>query len=91
LGAAAYAGAEGEGRAQRNLDRFVEAHVVRVSPWLAGKEGKTRSVGGEEVWVEEREGRRRFVMPDGVEVVRVADKVVNGEVWVLGGVVNYDA
>jgi len=54
LGADAYGGSEGEGRAQRNLRRFVEAHVVPVSPWKEGE--KVRTVGGGEVWWEEREG-----------------------------------
>lgn len=90
LGTNAYVGEDGEGRAQKNIEKFVEAHVVRVSPWKAGEGNKLKTVGGEEVWVEEREGLR-YIMPGNVGVVRVADRVANGEVWVLNGVINYDA
>ena len=56
---------------------------------------KARTLADTEVWVEEREGngeggKRRFVMPDGVQVQRVAEKVGDGEVWILDGVLNYD-
>lgn len=73
---------------------FVRAHVV-VGELVTGKEGKqgvkkARTLADTEVWVEEREGGRRVVMPDGVEVQTVAEKVVNGEVWILDGVLNYD-
>lgn len=54
LGANAYGGSEGEGRAQGNLKRFVEAHVVPESPWKEGE--KVKTVGGGEVWWESREG-----------------------------------
>lgn len=54
LGANAYGGSEGEGRAQGNLRRFVEAHVVPESPWGEGE--KVKTVGGGEVWWESREG-----------------------------------
>jgi len=86
LGVKAYAGAEGEGRAQKNLDRFVEAHVVRGD--LGVKGSKLKTVQGSEVWVEEKEGKI-VVMPGTVEIIRVAERVGNGEVWVLGGVLNY--
>lgn len=81
VGADAYEGDEGRERAQRNLRRFVEAHLVTQSPW----EGKARTVsGGEgdkgrEVWWEWR-GAKRVVMPDEVEVEKVASQVANGEV-----------
>lgn len=48
----AYKGDEGKDRAQRNLQRFVEAHLVPVSPWREGEEVET--VGGGKVsWVKE--------------------------------------
>ena len=56
LGAEAYEGNEGEDRAHRNLRRFVEAHVVPVSPWPQGEKAET--VGGSKVWWEDREGIR---------------------------------
>lgn len=83
LGASAYEGDEGKERADRNLRRFVEAHLVTVSPWAEGKEkGAARTVegagGARELWWEEKEGKR-VIMPDGVEVERVASQVANGE------------
>lgn len=80
-GVNAYEGEDGRQKAEDNLKRFVEAHLVQGSPW----DGKLRTVsGGEqgkgrEVWWEEREGKR-YVMPDGVEVESVASRVANGEV-----------
>jgi hypothetical protein len=57
LGASAYEGGEGHGRAQRNLQRFVEAHLVPVSPWQEGE--KIRPIGGDrEIWWEEKGGTR---------------------------------
>ena len=56
LGEAAYAGPEGEDRAHGNLRRFVEAHIVPVSPWKEGE--KVASVGGSHVWWESREGKK---------------------------------
>jgi hypothetical protein len=48
----AYKGDEGKDRAQRNLQKFVEAHLVPVSPWREGEEVET--VGGGKVkWVKE--------------------------------------
>ena len=56
FGANAYAGSEGEDRAHRNLRRFVEAHVVPVSPWKEGE--KVNSAGGGQIWWESKEGQR---------------------------------
>ncbi|KAK2794640.1 hypothetical protein FQN50_009879 [Emmonsiellopsis sp. PD_5] len=84
----AYAGAEGEGRAQRNLRRFVEAHMVPVTPWGEGEAGKVRTVGGGEVRWEKR-GGKIFIQPGNVEVQKIAKKVSNGEVWILKGIINY--
>lgn len=70
LGANAYGGSEGEGRAQRNLRRFVEAHVVPVSPWKEGE--KVKTVGGGEVWWEEREGGK---------IVCICFGELEGEKW----------
>ncbi|MCJ1272702.1 hypothetical protein MMC21_000489 [Puttea exsequens] len=78
LGAKAYEGESGEGRAQRNLRRFSEAHIVPRSPWGEGE--RVRSMGGGEVWWEGREGRK-VVMPGEVEVKSVVSRVANGEIW----------
>lgn len=56
LGANAYQGQSGEDRAQRNLRRFVEAHVVPVSPWKEGE--KVDSIGGGKLWWEEKDGKK---------------------------------
>jgi hypothetical protein len=57
LGANAYEGEPGEERAQENLKRFVEAHVVPVSPWKEGEKVKTLSGG--EVWWESKDGVKK--------------------------------
>jgi len=93
FGTSAYEGADGEGRAQRNREGFVRAHIVVGELGVGMK--KARTLRDTEVWVEEREGdseggKRTLVMPGGVEVQRVAEKVGDGEVWILDGVLNYD-
>ncbi|KAI9875143.1 MAG: hypothetical protein M1830_008828 [Pleopsidium flavum] len=92
LGANAYDGADGEDRAHRNLRRFVEAHIVPVSPWKEGE--KVQTVGGTKLWWENKEGKKRplgvKVQPGDIEVSSIANKVANGEVWVIKGVVNYE-
>jgi uncharacterized surface protein with fasciclin (FAS1) repeats len=86
LGTEAYAGNDGQNRAQENLKRFVQAHVVPASPWKEGE--KVKTLAGSEVWWEIKDGKQ-YVQPGNVEVSEVADKVANGEVWVLSGVLNY--
>lgn len=86
LGSNAYEGQEGSERAEANLRRFVEAHVVGQSPWAEGE--KVKTLGGREVWWERRKDTM-VVMPGEVEVEKVAKKVGNGEVWVLKKVLNY--
>jgi len=78
LGADAYEGEDGQQRAQRNLRRFVEAHIVPASPWKEGE--RVKALGDDrEVWWEEKDGKR-VVNPGGIEVVSVASTVANGEV-----------
>jgi hypothetical protein len=76
----------GEDRAQRNLRRFTEAHVVLASPWKEGE--KVERMNGGELWWETKDGKT-FVQPGNVEVESVVSKVANGEVWVVKGVLNY--
>lgn len=57
-GAQAYEGSGGEDRAQENIKRFVEAHVVPVSPWKEG-EKVVPIGGGKEIWWEEKDGKKR--------------------------------
>ena len=57
LGPNAYEGGEGHERAQRNLRRFVEAHLIPTSPWKEGE--KIKAIGdGREIWWEEKDGTR---------------------------------
>ncbi|KOS21581.1 FAS1 domain-containing protein [Escovopsis weberi] len=100
-GASAYAGPGGRARADDNVRRFVEAHVVAVPG--AASEGAAAGMGdgaagwaegvraetlvGRAVWWETRDGAR-VVMPDAVEVERVASRVSNGELWILKGVLD---
>ncbi|KAK1764897.1 hypothetical protein QBC33DRAFT_546370 [Phialemonium atrogriseum] len=87
LGANAYEGEEGYERAQRNLQRFVEAHIIPLHPWPEGK--KVKPIGNDrEVWWEERDGTK-VIQPDNIEVVDVAGSVANGQLWILKGVRNY--
>jgi len=77
-----------EDRAAGNLQRFVEMHVVPVSPWLEGRANRIETMGGQELWWEERDGAR-VVMPGDLVVEGVVGRVGNGEVWAVRGVVNY--
>lgn len=82
--------ARNEDKAAENLQRFVEEHVVPISPWKEGKAGKIKTVGGGELWWEKRDdGKKRVVMPGQVEVDGIVGKVGNGEIWALKGVINY--
>jgi len=62
LGPDAYEGGDGRERAQRNLRRFVEAHLVPVSPWRGGDKVKPVD-GGREIWWEEKDGKRLVRQP----------------------------
>lgn len=105
MGEKAYEGASGEDRAQRNLRRFAEAHIVPASPWKEGE--KVQSMGGGTVWWESKDGNKMVglgkhdeistmlslclaqVQPGDIEVSNVASHVSNGEVWILKGCLNY--
>ncbi|KAF2636594.1 hypothetical protein P280DRAFT_408739 [Massarina eburnea CBS 473.64] len=82
FGAEAYKGQDGEDRAHKNLRRFVERHIVPESPWEEGK--KVQTLAGNEVWWEMRDGKQK-IQPADIEVTSIADKVSNGQVWVIGG------
>ncbi|KAJ9495183.1 hypothetical protein H2202_009433 [Exophiala xenobiotica] len=77
-----------EDKAAQNLARFVEEHVVPTSPWKAGEEGKIKTLGGQELWWEEKDGKK-VIMPGNLEVDGVVGRVGNGEIWAVQGVVNY--
>lgn len=76
FGANAYEGDGGQDRARENMRRFVEAHLVPASPWE--EEQKIKTLGGKEVWWVVKDGHK-VIMPDEVEVERVASQVGNGE------------
>jgi len=78
LGEQAYDGSGGESRADANLRRFVEAHLVRASPWREGEKAPT--VGGRLIWWADQKSGKRVILPDGIEVEKVASTVANGEV-----------
>lgn len=90
LGTNAYEGDAGKERAQRNIQRFVEAHVVAKAPWAENDKARTLVAGEGEsekaVWWEDAGDGKRKIAPDGVGVESVAARVKNGEVWVLDGV-----
>ncbi|KAJ4372400.1 hypothetical protein N0V83_004174 [Neocucurbitaria cava] len=81
FGASAYEGSSGEDRARKNLERFVQRHIVPESPWDEGK--KVKTLAGNEVWWESKDGQKK-IQPGNVEVTSIADKVSNGEVWIVG-------
>lgn len=56
LGTDAYEGDEGWERAQKNIRRFVEAHIVPVNPWKEGE--KVDVMGGGQVWWESKDGAK---------------------------------
>ena len=56
FGQEAYGMGDGEGRAHKNLGRFVEAHVVTTSPWKEGE--KVETMAGTKVWWEMQEGKK---------------------------------
>lgn len=76
LGADAYEGDDGQERAQRNLRRFVEAHIVPKSPWAAGERLAALDGGAGEVWWEEK---------DGVKLVRLSLPLCISRLLMLGG------
>ncbi|KAK7962200.1 FAS1 domain-containing protein [Apiospora aurea] len=85
--AAAYEGDEGRDRAQKNLKKFAEAHILPLSPWQEGEKVKSLLAGDKEIWWENKDGKK-VIYPDGIEVDSIAGKVGNGELWTLKGVRN---
>ncbi|KAI8174989.1 Paired amphipathic helix protein pst1 [Colletotrichum sp. SAR 10_77] len=87
FGESAYEGGDGQERAQRNIRRFVEAHMVTVSPWPENH--KAKAIGDDrDIWWESKDGTK-FIQPGNIEVVNVASTVANGEVWIIKEVRNY--
>jgi len=87
LGPSAYEEEDGQHRAQSNMRKFVEAHMVGASPWPAGH--RLKAIGGDQdIWWEDRDGTK-VVQPGNIEVVGIASTVANGEVWIVKSVRNY--
>ncbi|KAF2146810.1 uncharacterized protein K452DRAFT_218504 [Aplosporella prunicola CBS 121167] len=86
LGADAYGGSDGPDRASKNLEKFVNAHIIPESPWHEGH--KIKTLAGNVVWYEVKDGKK-VIQPGDIEVSSVADKVGNGELWIIKGVLNY--
>jgi hypothetical protein len=76
-----------EDKAAQNLQRFVEEHVVPVSPWKQGE--KIKTLGGQELWWEKNKDGERVINPGNLVVDGVVGRVGNGEIWAVKGVVNY--
>ena len=57
FGTNAYEGSSGEDRARKNLERFVQRHIVPESPWEEGK--KVKTLAGNEVWWENKNGQKK--------------------------------
>ncbi|CAN9442705.1 unnamed protein product [Alternaria alternata] len=82
FGADAYEGTGGQDRARGNLERFVQRRIVPESPWEEGE--KVETLSGNEIWWESRDSQKK-IQPADVVVTSIADKVSNGEIWVLEG------
>ncbi|KAI1259509.1 hypothetical protein F5Y18DRAFT_296113 [Xylariaceae sp. FL1019] len=88
MGANAYEGEDGQDRAHRNLRRFVEAHIMPVSPWPEKEKVKSLLDGDREIWWEKKDDVLKL-QPDGIEIQSIASRVGNGEVWILKEARNY--
>ncbi|KAF3938510.1 hypothetical protein ABW19_dt0206525 [Dactylella cylindrospora] len=82
----AFAGLDGEKRAAENLERFVKAHMIPISPFSENE--KIETLGGREIWWSTENGVTK-IYPDGIVVKEVKNSVPNGQIWTLEGVINY--
>ncbi len=81
-----FTGQAGETRAAQNLRRFVEAHMIPVSPFEENV--KIPTLGGRTIWWTTEDGVMKL-QPDGIEVKEVISSVSNGQVWTITSVINY--
>ncbi|KAF3919723.1 hypothetical protein ABW20_dc0106990 [Dactylellina cionopaga] len=81
-----FAGLDGEKRAAENLERFVKAHMIPVSPFNENE--KVQTLEGVTVWWTTENGITK-IYPGGIEVKEVKNSVPNGQVWTLTRVINY--
>ncbi|KAL8304768.1 hypothetical protein RB598_008853 [Gaeumannomyces tritici] len=81
FGSNAYEGAGGRDRAQGNIQRFVERHIVPVAAQDWAKEQKIKSIGQDTlIWWEENADGKRTIQPDGIRVKEVISTATNGEI-----------
>lgn len=91
FGNEAYEGDTGQARAQKNIQAFVEAHILPKAPWT--ENDKTHSLAGSDgdgqsnkiLWWEDSGDGARIISPDGVKVESVAATGSNGEIWIISG------
>ncbi|KAG7005912.1 hypothetical protein G7Y79_00017g042940 [Physcia stellaris] len=83
IGQNAYGGSDGEDRAQHNLRKFVEAHIVPASPWKEGE--KVDSVGGGKVWWENKSGKKTVSMPEDTQNSMLSGRF-KGPTWRYRGI-----
>lgn len=83
LGVDAYEGDDGRERAQKNIRRFVEAHVVPESPWNEGVKVKTLGSDGTEIWWEEKDGNK-MVRPGMRHVLLFSTRLITRDRYNLG-------
>ncbi|KAK6541159.1 hypothetical protein TWF694_008530 [Orbilia ellipsospora] len=82
----AFAGLDGEKRAAANLERFVKAHMIPVSPFKENE--KVQTLEGYTIWWSTVNGVVK-IFPGGIEVKEVKNSVPNGQIWTLTSVINY--
>ncbi|KAK6330270.1 hypothetical protein TWF730_004765 [Orbilia blumenaviensis] len=82
----AFLGHDGEKRAAENLERFVKAHIVPVSPFKENE--RVQTLEGVTVWWTTENGITKLY-PGGIQVKEVKSPVPNGQIWTLAGVVPY--
>ena len=85
FGTNVYEGPGGQDRAQKNIKKFVEAHVVPKAGLSEGEKVATLVGVEKAVWWEDAGDGKRKIAPDGVSVESVAGGLANGEIWIIDG------
>ncbi|POS83258.1 hypothetical protein EPUL_004355, partial [Erysiphe pulchra] len=68
LGSEVYEGEEGKERADQNLQKFVESHIIPLSPWADNV--KVKTLAGTEYWWHMKDGHR-IIQPGDIKVLEV--------------------
>ncbi|RKF62414.1 FAS1 domain-containing protein [Erysiphe neolycopersici] len=86
LGSEAYEGEEGEERADQNLQKFVESHIIPLSPWA--DKMKVETLAGTEYWWHLKDGYR-IIQPGDIKVLDVMrSSEEDSELWIIDGVMS---